>query len=91
MTAQDTAWILHAHWVRGLCRPAAAAADPFCSYQDHAKLDLGSVATDASFARSASLLPPSLSPSLALCHLMGANNWQPTDRRPLPMSISPRN
>ena len=29
----------------GVVRPAAA--DPFCSYQDHAKLDFASVATDA--------------------------------------------
>ena len=36
-------------WVRGL------PADPFCSYQDHAKLDFASVATDAPLARSASL------------------------------------
>ena len=39
------------------------------------------------------LLPAQPQPhsQLALCHLMGANNWQPTDHRPLPMSISPRN
>ena len=53
----------------GVVRPAAA--DPFCSYQDHAKLDFASVATDAPAGSQSPSLPP-------LCHLMGANNGQPT-------------